>query len=105
MKKENLVEFLSSIIEEDAIISRLYNLFHIKYGYEIQELDGLVQYGIRNSNFIIENIDNSDVTYDKVEWREDNNFQEVVIIEQCDFIKLLFSENPEIPKDFVQFLD
>ena len=78
MKKENLVEFLSSIIEEDAIISRLYNLFHIKYGYEIQELDGLVQYGISNSNFIIE---------------------------QSDFIKLLFSENPEIPKDFVQFLD
>ena len=64
-----------------------------------------MQYGIRNSNFIIENIDNSDVTYDKVEWREDNNFQEVVIIEQSDFIKLLFSENPEIPKDFVQFLD
>ncbi len=48
MKKENLVEFLSSIIEEDAIISRLYNLFHIKYGYEIQELDGLVQYGINS---------------------------------------------------------
>ena len=105
MKKENLVELLSSIIEEDAIISRLYNLFHIKYGYKIQELDDLVQYGVFNNNFIIENIDNSDATYDKVEWREDNNFQEIVIIEQSDFIKLLFSENPEIPKDFVQFLD
>ena len=105
MRKENLVEFLSSIIEEDAIISRLYNLFHIRYGYEIQELDNLVQHGVKNNNFIIENIDSSDVTYNKVEWSEDNNFQEIVIIENSDFVRQLFSETPEIPKDFVQFLD
>ena len=105
MRKENLVEFLSSIIEEDAIISRLYNLFHIRYGYEIQELDNLVQHGVKNNNFIIENIDSSDVTYNKVEWSEDNNFQEIVIIENSDFVRQLFSETPEIPKVFVQFLD
>ena len=68
-------------------------------------MDNLVQHGVKNNNFIIENIDSSDVTYNKVEWSEDNNFQEIVIIENSDFVKQLFSENPEIPKDFVRFLD
>ena len=68
-------------------------------------MDNLVQHGGKNNNFIIENIDSSDVTYNKVEWSEDNNFQEIVIIENSDFVRQLFSKTPEIPKDFVHFLD
>lgn len=56
MKKEDLIEFLSSTIEEDAIVSKLYNLFHIEYKYEINYLNDLFQYGVGEKYFFIESV-------------------------------------------------
>lgn len=105
MKKEDLIEFLSSTIEEDAIISRLYNLIHIEYKYELKLLDDLVQYGVEKHYFSIESVAHSDETYDKVEWKSDNNYQEVIMTDHEEIVECLFSSNTQIPEDFTKFLN
>lgn len=104
MKKEDLIEFLSSTIEEDAIISRLYNLFHIEYEYEIQFLNDLVQYGVENNYFSIESVDNYDKKYSEVEWSGENNYQEIIMNGHEEFVECLFSNDPCIPEEFIKFL-
>lgn len=104
MKKEDLIEFLSSTIEGGAIVSRLYNLFHNNYGYDIKLLEDLVQYGVKHNYFIIENVNNSEEVYTEVDWKENNNYQEVIMNNQENFLKQLFSEKSQVPKEFIQFL-
>lgn len=104
MKREDLIEFLSSTIEEDAIVSRLYNLFHIEYKYEIKILNDLVQYGVENKFFSIENVVNPNERYNEVEWKSDNTYQEIIMNDDEEFVNCPFSTNPCVPKGFTQFL-
>lgn len=104
MKKEDLIEFLSSTIEEDAIVSRLYNLFHIGYKYEISFLNDLVQYGVGKKYFSIESVIDSNKHYHEVEWESDNNYQEIIMINHEEIVECLFSNDPCIPKGFIKFV-
>ena len=55
--------------------------------------------------FSIESVAHSDETYDKVEWKSDNNYQEVIMTEHEEIVECLFSSNPQIPEDFKKFLN
>lgn len=102
MKKTDLIELLSSIIEEDAIISRVYNLFHSSYDYSLHELDEIIYYGIQNNYFSLENVDDDSVKYETIDWRTDNTYQEIVMIDNERFVLDLFDKK-EVPKEFLQF--
>lgn len=104
MKKEDLVEFLRSTIESDAIISRLYRLFHLEYGYSLSELSNIIYYGVKKNYFSIENVYDEKIKYEKIDWRLDNIEQEVIMNEPEKYIGRLFSENVEIPEEFLLFL-
>ncbi|WP_142956796.1 hypothetical protein [Enterococcus faecalis] len=105
MKKEDLIEFLSSTIEEDAIVSRLYHLFHIEYKYKIKFLNNLIQYGVEKKYFSIVSVTDSNKIYTEVEWKSDNNYQEIVMNNHEEIVECLFSNNPCIPKDFMKFVN
>jgi len=53
MKEKDLIELLRSTIESDALISRLFNLFHLDYKYSIKELNSLIDYGVQYGYFTI----------------------------------------------------
>jgi hypothetical protein len=105
MKKQDLIEFLRSTIEEDALISRLFNLFHLQYGYSINELDTIIKFGVDNGYFSIENVGSAAKKYNSVEWVEDNTYQEITMNNEDRFIANLFSEETHVPEEFVQFLE
>ncbi|CAM3655916.1 hypothetical protein ERUR111494_05345 [Erysipelothrix urinaevulpis] len=104
MKKEDLIEFLRSTIESDAIVSRLYRLFHVEYGYSLNDLSEIIIYGVNNNYFSLENVDDEQIKYNKIDWRIDNIEQEVIMNEPEKYIGLLFGNNVEIPKEFLMFL-
>ena len=105
MKKQDLIELLRSTIEGDAIISRLFNLFHLKYNYPIENLDCLIKYGVEKGCFSIERVDDSEEKYNEVDWREDNNYQEIVMNNEEQYITCLFASEARIPERFIQFVD
>ena len=105
MKKEDLIEFLLSTIEEDAIISRIYNLFHVEKGYSIEELNLLAQYGIDNSYFILIDVLKGVRLYTEIDWKLDNITQEIIMKNMDKFKPYLFTRNPCVPKEFIHFLD
>lgn len=82
MKEKDLVEFLSSTIEEDAIISRVYNLFHITRGYPIEELNIIVEHGKINGIFKIKSVKNANKKYSIVDWSPNNIEQEIIISDE-----------------------
>ena len=104
MKEEHLLEFLRSTIEGDAIISRVYKLFHIEFQYPIQVLNNIIETGLRKKIFRIEDVDNQNKQYTHIEWKRDNAYQEVIMNEDEKYIKDLFSKNAKIPRDFLSFL-
>ncbi|ASM35184.1 Uncharacterised protein [Campylobacter sputorum subsp. bubulus] len=104
MKKDHLIEFLSSTIEEDAIISRIYNLFHNEWKYSLDELNEIINFGIENGDLLIENVNDINIHYDRVDWRLDNIYQEIVMIDIYKYMPLLFSSNPVIPKEYEKFI-
>ena len=104
MKKQDLMEFLRSTVEGDAIVSRLFNLFHLEYGYSIESLNGLIQYGVENDYFSIENVNDSEAKYKEVDWRKDNNFQEIIVNNEEKYILCLFSAEAYIPEEFTRFV-
>ena len=105
MKKLDLIELLRSTIEGDALVSRLYNLFHLHYGYSINELNTIIKLGTEKGYFSIENVCSSEKKYNDIEWVEDNIYQEIVMNDEGRFIASLFSEEAHIPEEFVQFLE
>ncbi|ASM35187.1 Uncharacterised protein [Campylobacter sputorum subsp. bubulus] len=104
MKKDHLIEFLSSTIEEDAIISRIYNFFHNEWKYSLDELNEIINFGIANGDLFIENVNDINIHYDRVDWRLDNTYQEIVMIDIYKYMPLLFSSNPVIPKEYEKFI-
>lgn len=105
MKEKDLVELLRSTIESDAIISRLFNLFHIKYKYSIDELNSIIEYGVTNGYLTIEDVNDGSVNYRKIDWKIDNTFQEVLMVKKDVDIKNLFSEKGIVPDAFCKFID
>jgi hypothetical protein len=103
MKKKDLIELLSSIVEEDAIISRIYNLFHEKLHYDIQEIERILQYGILQNIFVISDVNNPEKHYDSIIWERANIYQEITLIDDKEFIHYLFKEKPELPLGFSRF--
>ncbi|MGC6767122.1 hypothetical protein [Enterococcus sp. LJL51] len=104
MKQEDLIEFLSSVIEEDAIIARIYKLFHSEYNYELSFLEGLVKFGVENNYFSIEDVTNPEVVYSAVDWRSDNVYQEILLGEDTHILDNFFSKDRHIPKEFKKFV-
>ena len=78
MTFDDLREFLLSIAEEDAIISTLFSFFIKNKGYSTQILEEIIFYGVTIGWFEIVNVENNDILYTDIEWRIDNDFQEIV---------------------------
>lgn len=104
MKKDDLIEFLSSTIEEDAIISRIYNLFHNEWNYSLDELNEIINFGVKNGDLVIENVDDVTIHYDTIDWRLDNVYQEILMVDIYKYMPLLFNENPQVPKEYEKFI-
>ena len=104
MKKDDLIEFLSSTIEEDAIISRIYNLFHNEWKYSLDELNEIINFGIKNGDLVIENVEDTTIHYDTIDWRLDNVYQEIVMVDIYKYMPLLFNKNPQVPKEYEKFI-
>ena len=104
MKKDDLIEFLSSTIEEDAIISRIYNLFHNEWKYSLDELNEIINFGIKNGDLVIENVEDITIHYDTIDWRLDNVYQEIIMVDIYKYMPLLFSKNPQVPKEYEKFI-
>jgi hypothetical protein len=104
MREEDLIEFLRSTIEEDAIISRIFYLFHLTYNYSIDELDNLIQYGVSEGYFSIKNLSDSEKTYESIDWCDSNTYQEVIMNNHSQYVDDLFGKKVSIPKEFTEFL-
>lgn len=104
MKKDDLIEFLSSTIEEDAIISRICNLFHNEWKYSLDELNEIINFGIKNGDLVIENVEDITIHYDTIDWRLDNVYQEIIMVDIYKYMPLLFSKNPQVPKEYEKFI-
>lgn len=105
MKEKDLIELLRSTIESDAIVSRLFNLYHIKYKYTLEKLNKIIDYGVQNNYFIIENVNDGSINYTEIDWKADNTYQEVLMINKDSNIKQLFSGKGSVPNEFCQFID
>lgn len=105
MKEKDLIELLRSTIESDAIVSRLFNLYHIEYKYALLELNTIIDYGIQEGYFIVENVDDENIKYESIDWSADNTYQEVLMVNRDNIIKDLFSGNGVVPNKFYRFID
>ena len=104
MKKDDLIEFLSSTIEEDAIISRIYNLFHNEWNYSLDELNEIINFGVKNGDLVIENVKDPAIQYDTIDWQLDNVYQEILMVDIYKYMPLLFNENPQVPNEYEKFI-
>ncbi|ASM38550.1 MAG: hypothetical protein SPI03_02055 [Campylobacter sputorum] len=53
---------------------------------------------------MIENVNDINIHYDRVDWRLDNTYQEIVMIDIYKYMPLLFSSNPVVPKEYEKFI-
>ena len=104
MRQEHIVELLSSAIEGDGIISVVFKFFHIDWGYTLEELDLIINFGIKNGDLLIEDMHNENKHYDKIDWRLDNVYQEIVMVDIYKYMPLLFSKHPTVPDPYRQFI-
>ena len=104
MTIEDLRELLLSIAEEDAIISTLFSFFIRNKGYSTQILEEIIFYGMAIGWFEIVNVENDNIPYTDIEWKIDNDFQEVVFCDNDFAIKTLFTQEGGIPELFRKFI-
>ena len=100
----DLRELLLSIAEEDAIISTLFSFFIKNKGYSTQILEEIIFYGVKIGWFEIVNVENDNISYTEIEWRIDNDFQEVVFCDNDFAVKTLFTQEGGIPELFRKFI-
>ena len=79
MRKEHIIELLSSAIEGDGIISVVFNFFHNEWHYSLDELNEIIHFGVKNGDLTIENVKNANIRYDTIDWRLDNIYQEIYL--------------------------
>lgn len=104
MTIEDLRELLLSIAEEDAIISTLFSFFIRNKGYSTQILEEIIFYGMAIGWFEIVNVENDNIPYTAIEWKIDNDFQEVVFCDNDFAVKTLFTQEGGIPELFKKFI-
>ena len=104
MTIEDLSELLLSIAEEDAIISTLFSFFIRNKGYSTQILEEIIFYGMALGWFEIVNVENDNIPYTDIEWKIDNDFQEVVFCDNDFAVKTLFTQEGGIPELFKKFI-
>ena len=104
MTVEDLWELLLSIAEEDAIISTLFSFFIRNKGYSTQILEDIIFYGVAIGWFEIVNVENDNIPYTDIEWKIDNDFQEVVFCDNDFAVKTLFTQEGGIPELFRKFI-
>ena len=104
MKKDHLIELLCSAIEGDGIISIVFHFFHITLGYSLDELNEIINFGIKNGDLVIENVEDITIHYDTIDWRLDNVYQEIIMVDIYKYMPLLFSKNPQVPKEYEKFI-
>ncbi|RSJ65038.1 hypothetical protein D8803_05800 [Streptococcus oralis] len=104
MTIEDLSELLLSIAEEDAIISTLFSFFIRNKGYSTQILEEIIFYGMAIGWFEIVNVENDNIPYTDIEWKIDNDFQEVVFCDNDFAVKTLFTQEGGIPELFKKFI-
>jgi len=104
MKKIHIIELLSSAIEGDGIISVVFHFFHITLGYSLDELNEIINFGIKNGDLVIENVEDTTIHYDTIDWRLDNVYQEILMVDIYKYMPLLFNENPQVPKEYEKFI-
>lgn len=100
----DLRELLLSIAEEDAIISTLFSFFIRNKGYSTQILEEIIFYGMAIGWFEIVNVENDNIPYTDIEWKIDNDFQEVVFCDNDFAVKTLFTQEGGIPELFRKFI-
>lgn len=119
MKKEDLIELLTEITECDAIVGMLYHYFHTIRKYDVKLLDDIIMLGVSAKHFVIGDIEDYSIKYEKIVWVNDNYFQEVIpfdvwekgrqpqekkVNDRKKFMYYLFRNDPIIPPEFEQFL-
>ena len=104
MRKEHIIELLSSAIEGDGIISVVFNFFHNEWHYSLDELNEIIHFGVKNGDLTIENVKNANIRYDTIDWRLDNVYQEILMVDIYKYMPLLFNENPQVPKEYEKFI-
>jgi hypothetical protein len=104
MRQEHIIELLSSAIEGDGIISVVFKFFHIDWEYTLEELDLIINFGIKNGDLLIEDMHDENKHYDKIDWRLDNVYQEIVMVDIYKYMPLLFSKHPTVPDPYKQFI-
>jgi hypothetical protein len=59
---------------------------------------------LKKNYFSIESVSNPTEQYYEVDWKSDNNYQEIIMNNHEEIVECLFSNNPCIPKDFMNFV-
>ena len=73
-------------------------------GYSTQILEEIIFYGMAIGWFEIVNVENDNIPYTDIEWRIDNDFQEVVFRDNDFAVKTLFTQEGGIPELFRKFI-
>lgn len=112
MKEKDLLQFLTFIAEEDAIISTIVGFFTNQLGYDVNIIKKIVNYGVKMN--ILQVIDNDQdlencigqqsVNLNEIDWSTSNVKNEIHYNNFDYYRKKLFASNPKIPHEFMCFI-
>ncbi|WP_226535923.1 hypothetical protein [Fictibacillus halophilus] len=112
MKEKDLLEFLTSIAEEDAQISTIVGFFTNQLGYEVNVIKEIVNYGVKND--ILHVIDNEQVhencisvqivDLSEIDWSISNVKNEIYYNDFDYYREKLFVSDPKVPQEFMRFI-
>ncbi|MDO4774459.1 MAG: hypothetical protein Q4A10_01510 [Aerococcaceae bacterium] len=105
MRQEDLLELFRSIVEEDAIIARLYRHFHLEKHYALKELDTIIQRGVTLGELQITHTSDANQLFTNIDWALDNSYQEILATNQDQYVKLIFGKVPALPEFAKIFVD
>ena len=105
MKKNDLIELIQSILEEDAIINRLFHLFHLNKGYKISTLEEIISIGVKQGILLVLNTTDENTKYHHVDWSYNNNYQELIFANPEIYIPMVFSNDIRLPEIFLPFAE
>lgn len=101
MKRNDLIELLTFVAEEDAQVSNIYKVFITEFGYTVKDLDAIFSYALKNKIMVIESKNQGNT----ISWHIKNSDQEFVFIDFAKFQKQLFTSKPIIDDAFKKFID
>ena len=104
MKEEDLIELLTSILEEDANVSRLYTNFYKHLNYPLELLVSIINFGLEEGFFQVVDTESNDTIIESINWQADNIEQEILMCDENQFMNNLFNNKPSVPEEFQQFI-